>query len=112
MQAQILAHDGEQSSIAVQLGAGARKAPAPVAALLGELGDVAVAPAIASALPADGAFTAPQGPGDGAEALPLLQLQGYRMALTLAQLLVVFLCHLGFNSRCCTLKLRAPGFKG
>ena len=84
MQAQIVAHDGEQRSIAVQLGARACKAPAPVAALLGELGDVALAPAIASALSADGAFTAPQGPGYGAEALLLLQPQGYRMAFALA----------------------------
>lgn len=108
MLAQIAAHDLEQRPIAVQLGLGAGKAPAPVAALLGELGGVALGAPITPALAADGAPAAPQGSGYGAQTLLLLQPQGYCMTIALAQLLVIFLCHLGFNSRCCTSELRAP----
>ena len=69
---QIVAHDFEQGSIAVQLGLGAGKASASVAALLGELGGVALCACIAFALSADGTLAAPQCPGDGAETLFLL----------------------------------------
>ena len=73
------------------------KEPAPVAALLGEFGNVAAAPAIARALLADGAFAAPQGAGDGAQAFPLLQPQGNALAFALTQLLMDLLGHVGLN---------------
>jgi hypothetical protein len=89
--AQVVANDFEQRSITAKLGLGAGKASAPVAALLGELGVVALAARIALALSADGAFAAPQGTGYGAEALLLLQSKGYRMTFALAQLLVILI---------------------
>ncbi len=63
---------------------------------------------ITPALAADGALAAAQGAGDGTQTLLLLQPQGYCMTIALAQLLIIFLCHLGLNSRCCTSKLRPP----
>lgn len=80
--AKIVANNFEQRTLAVRfgLGTGTGKASAPVAALLGELGGVALAARVALALSADGAFVAPQGPRYGAEALLLLQPQRYRVA--------------------------------
>ena len=91
MLAQVVANDLEQRSITVKFGLGTGKASAPVAALLGELGGIALGACIALAFSADGAFAAPQGTGYGAEALLLLQSQGYRMTFALAQLLVILL---------------------
>src|SRR5574337_329864 len=96
---QVATHDLEQGAIAVQLGLGAGKAPAPVAALLGVLGGITLATSIALALTADGALASAQSSGNGAQAHVLLQAQRYCVALALAQLLVFLLCHLGLNSR-------------
>ncbi len=73
MLVQIVAHEHEQGSSAVQFGAGAATLPAPAAALLGKLGAVALATGIALTFSTDSAFAALQGAGYGTETLLLLQ---------------------------------------
>lgn len=83
MLSQVVANDLKQRPITVQFGQGAAKVSAPVAALLGELGGVALTACITLTLSADGAFAAPQGSGYGAEVLLLLKPQRYCVTLGL-----------------------------
>ena len=82
----------------MQLGLGAAVNAPLAAALMGKPAGVAIASCIAMNLPADGAGAASQSPGDGSDALLLLQPQCNRVALGFFDLLVGSFAHGGLYS--------------